>query len=405
MEFDSNLAVTIDYTAMVGGAIDHHFDLLTFDIPVYTVGFATIDVHVGLPTQLTTDGPVCIGGGLSFNFGYSVGFEALSGDVTPIWTTAPGNFTELDPSYGAEANANLKTTVDLGVAASVGIAGVLDVADLTFDLGVYANTVGVMTPSCSWSLDSGVTADLAFVEFTGLICGPGDCDWTLFDASIYSDNESCDSLTDNCACNAQVCPAGCCNGNQCQSGATDEACGSAGEACVTCGSDQHCVGGICVAACDTILCPDGCCDGTTCQPGDTDAQCGTGGAACAPCADNQQCEGQECRELCDSNLCPAGCCSGKQCEPGDTNEYCGVGGVVCEKCKTGTHCDAGVCAADVDDDVVDDDTIDDDTIDDDAADDDAADDDATDDDTSATDDDTSPAADDDSSHSSGGCGC
>jgi len=363
-EFDSNLSFIVDYTAEIGGAIDYQFDLLSFDIPVYSVGYATITVHVSLPTQLAAQGPVCLGGGLSFDFGYSVGFEALDGEMIPIWTTAPENFDSLDPSYGTQADANIKTTIDIGVSATLGIPNLLDLATLSFDLGVYTNTVGVMSP-CGWALDAGVTADLALTEFTGLLCGVGECEWTLFDASIFSENVSCDDLTDNCPCNDIVCPDGCCADLLCVSGTADDACGSLGDACEICNGDEHCVGAVCIAACDATLCPSGCCDGTTCLSGDTDAQCGTGGEVCLACADNQQCVNQQCRTMCDASLCPAGCCDGKQCRPGDTNEFCGTGGEACQTCGANAHCEGGVCAPGADDDDDDDDDNDDDNDDDD----------------------------------------
>jgi hypothetical protein len=396
-EFDSDLAVTIDYTTMVGGALDHDFDLLSFHIPVYTVGWATITVDVALPTELTTDGPVCLGGGLSFDFGYSVGFEVLGDEIEPIWTTAPENFTDLDPAYGAEANASFKTTVSLGVSATIGIPELLDLVDASFDLGVYSHTVGVKSP-CTWSLDAGVDSHFAITEITGWLCGPGECDWELFDASIYSDYRTCDQLTDNCACNAMVCPTGCCAGNSCEPGTADEACGMVGDACVTCDSDQHCIDGECVAACDAQLCPNGCCDGVICKPGDADGECGTGGAACVACDEHQDCHNQQCRQRCDSDLCPMGCCSGRQCQPGDTNEFCGTSGADCQTCEVGTHCEDGECAPGVDDDDDNDDSSPDDDDDDD--------DDDNNDDSSPADDDASPPAEGDNDNDdSGGCGC
>lgn len=422
LEFDSDLVVTVDYSLEVGGALNHNFDLLTFSIPVFTVGWATINVDVALPTELTTGGPVCLGGGLSFDYGYAIGFEVLGDEVTAIWETAPGSFSDLDPAYGTEADASMKTTLDLGVSAVLGIPDLFEVASAAFDLAIYTDTVGVQSP-CTWALDAGIAANLAITEFTGLICGPGECDWQLFDASIYSDVRTCDQLTDNCACTAMVCPSGCCAGNSCEPGTADNACGVTGDACVTCASDQHCVEGICIDACDAQLCPAGCCDGTTCQPGDTDDLCGTGGAECFACEDNQQCKNHECRTLCDPSLCPLGCCDGKQCQPGDDNDLCGSGGEVCQACESGKHCEAGDCVPDtvdddttpadddttpVDDDttpVVDDDTtpVDDDTADDDVSDDDAAGDD--DDNDISNDDESPPAREGDDDDDSGGCGC
>jgi hypothetical protein len=412
-EFDSDLVVTIDYTTEVGGAIDHDFDLLTFSIPVYTVGWATINVDIALPTELTTDGPVCIGGGLSFDFGYSIGFQVLGDEVDAIWTSAPGNFSDVDPAYGAEANANIKTTVDVGVSATIGIPNVLEVASAAFDIAIYANTIGVEDP-CVWALDSGVSSNLAITEFTGLLCGPGECDWQLFDASIYSDNRTCDNLTDNCACNDMVCPTGCCAANACEPGTADNACGITGDACVVCGGDQHCVEGTCVAACDAQLCPTGCCDGVICKAGDSDDQCGTGGAECAACGEHEQCNDQQCVTLCDSYLCPLGCCADKQCKPGDSNLFCGTDGEDCQTCGAGTHCEDGECLPGVDDDDNDDnddnDNDDNDTADDDndTADDDDDDNDDNDNnddnDDIYADDDESPTAQDDDDDS-GGCGC
>ena len=393
LEFDTDLKVTMDYTAMVAGKIDHTFDVINVTIPVYTVGFATVNVTVSLPTELTADGPVCLGGGVSFDYGFSAGVEVQNGSISPIWNSAPGNFNNLDPSYGDEANASLKTTINVGVSADVGIPNVVDLATLALVLGPYVDTIGNESP-CSWQLNTDISASLAITGvIPNLLCPSGGCNWTLFDANVFSDTEACDGLAENCTCDSQVCPKGCCSGKECAAGTADDACGAGGGACVTCGANKHCEKGECVPACDAGLCPSGCCNGTKCEPGTTDAQCGIKGAACVACAGNQQCDGQICTTICDATLCPSGCCNGTQCEPaGDSNDYCGAAGAACKKCAADQHCANGDCVAGVDDD---NDTTDDDN--------DTADDDDNDNDTA--DDDASPAHHNSSSAGNTGCGC
>jgi hypothetical protein len=133
----------------------------------------------------------------------------------------------------------------------------------------------------------------------------------------------CGPVADSTACN---------DGNACTTGETCQRGICGGGSPVTCGSGQHCVGGICV--CDGASCA-GCCAGTTCVlvASQTDTQCGTGtaGRACGACAANQDCVGGSC--TCTTGSCPTGCCAGTTCQAGDTKAACGDGGVTCVTCS------------------------------------------------------------------------
>ncbi len=41
-------------------------------------------------------------------------------------------------------------------------------------------------------------------------------------------------------CNQGTCPSGCCNGDKCETGSSQSACGTNGKACSTCGGGQQC---------------------------------------------------------------------------------------------------------------------------------------------------------------------
>jgi hypothetical protein len=104
-------------------------------------------------------------------------------------------------------------------------------------------------------------------------------------------------------CGPENCTTCCTAEGQCVAAATELTCGSAGNACVSCGANQICQGGACVGTgvdggtdAGTGCGPDncaGCCTtigGTpTCLPGNTKTNCGSAGVTCSPCAAAESC--------------------------------------------------------------------------------------------------------------------
>jgi hypothetical protein len=95
------------------------------------------------------------------------------------------------------------------------------------------------------------------------------------------------------SCDAANC-TGCCQGSICLVGDQEGACGSHGATCEMCPAGQACAfvmmdtGYACMAApCDPSTCS-GCCDGLVCAVGNQDVACGSGGEACVSCAASQQ---------------------------------------------------------------------------------------------------------------------
>jgi hypothetical protein len=99
----------------------------------------------------------------------------------------------------------------------------------------------------------------------------------------------------------------------CQTGTTVTACGSGGNACVACGTNQSCVNGACV----TTPCS-GCIDAAgTCQSGTTVTACGSGGNACVACGDGQTCTNGVCTAVpaCEHPICTVGTKLTSGCDP------------------------------------------------------------------------------------------
>ena len=200
-------------------------------------------------------------------------------------------------------------------------------------------------------------------------CGQhgGACaDCTALAAACVSDAGTGGACKAAPACNATLCPAGCCDANGvCQPGTASGACGPAGAPCTACPTGRSCIGGACVLDCNAATCPTGCClpaqlgSAATCLPGNLDDECGTGGAVCQSCSYSSpmgQCSNQACviPPGCD---CPNGCCDKSGvCQPGNSNAQCGFGDINCEDCPlVGMQCfnqqcsaplDAGVCNGD-----------------------------------------------------------
>jgi hypothetical protein len=113
-----------------------------------------------------------------------------------------------------------------------------------------------------------------------------------------------------------ACPGGCCDTtNTCYAGVIDQLCGQSGGACIDCAaSGRQCNQGVCgvLPSCNATTCP-GCCDMTdTCQVGTDPTACGTGGENCTACASDQVCSEGACvvggssgGGPCDIAACPA----------------------------------------------------------------------------------------------------
>jgi hypothetical protein len=180
-------------------------------------------------------------------------------------------------------------------------------------------------------------------------------------------SQQCVAVRDAGPCNAQTCPAGCCDSTgTCRGGDLRTQCGTAGSACQNC--QTSCFGGQCAfppeaGRCDGLTCS-GCCDAAgACQMGLADTQCGLFGGLCQNCSQSgQQCSAQRCvsapdAAVCNEQTCPFGCCDALgKCQPGSSNSTCGAFGDLCQNCaqQPGTQCfgqqcqsgiDAGACSA------------------------------------------------------------
>ena len=101
-------------------------------------------------------------------------------------------------------------------------------------------------------------------------------------------------------CGLETCPNGCCQNMTCMNGNTEAACGANGGSCTTCGANQECKGGACqtiVKKCSSANCQ-GCCQGDVCDKGDQDQACGSGGAMCQTCTGTMKCSQVGTTRLC-----------------------------------------------------------------------------------------------------------
>jgi hypothetical protein len=98
-----------------------------------------------------------------------------------------------------------------------------------------------------------------------------------------------------CQCDSQSCPTGCCTAfgtpsGTCGQGSSPTACGTGGALCLTCGgTTPTCTGSSCVCSASAQSCVNGCCDGVACQAGTSNTVCGALGRACTVCGSTQTC--------------------------------------------------------------------------------------------------------------------
>ena len=161
-------------------------------------------------------------------------------------------------------------------------------------------------------------------------CAPGE----LCKGSCYRPARNCGPMS---------CKGCCLAPDICGSGISDIACGQGGEQCKRCVPTEgtgHCnatgSGGVCsVTLCDAATCPSGCCSNGVCFDGHSVAACGTAGQQCQACSSNEFCDGKSCLggTPCTPQNC-AGCCSGgNTCLAGNDSQWCGHGGYACQNCS------------------------------------------------------------------------
>lgn len=100
--------------------------------------------------------------------------------------------------------------------------------------------------------------------------------------------------------------------------------------------------------CDASNC-DGCCDGDQCLSGASLAACGQGGIACETCAIGASCEATGCEGgpvACGPGNCD-GCCMDDICVMGDRPAACGTGGGACTMCESWETCGDSGCGVDL----------------------------------------------------------
>lgn len=215
-----------------------------------------------------------------------------------------------------------------------------------------------MAPSCGENEGSPVILPEA-----GSSCGPGRCNGCCEGdrCQAGTDNNACGGvgmpcvqcqtgevcvqgqcLTTSGKCNPGNCPTGCCQGDNCLAGTDNAACGTGGIPCIACAASQTCENQSC--GCGPSTC-NGCCDGAgVCRSGTEPGACGTGGKACALCIGPDSCVLGSCTSSsCNASSCATGCCSGSTCKAGTDTADCGQGGQTCKACNTGESCVQSVC--------------------------------------------------------------
>ncbi|CAN5352290.1 hypothetical protein BH09MYX1_BH09MYX1_10400 [soil metagenome] len=163
----------------------------------------------------------------------------------------------------------------------------------------------------------------------------------------------CDTTVKKCAapkCGPQNCK-GCCAGDTCLGGSAGNACGKGGLVCNDCTSkSQTCnqTTGACDGpppTCNAQTCPSGCCQGNNCIPS-SNTTCGTAGKLCQNCTlTNGTCSSGTCvvTPTCTPQNCASGCCQAGTCFAGFTNNRCGSSGNNCTDCtQQASVCNTGV---------------------------------------------------------------
>jgi hypothetical protein len=155
-------------------------------------------------------------------------------------------------------------------------------------------------------------------------------------------------ITDGSAC------SGCVHrtSGSCYPGTDIEYCGTSGDICDTCTSDQSCIRGECTSETGDGGACSGCLGTTSgiCYPGTDVYHCGTGGELCNTCTTGQWCANGECiGGTTDGGITDGGVCSGCVgttsgiCYPGTEVYHCGTGGELCNTCTNVQSCIHNQC--------------------------------------------------------------
>src|ERR1700722_14589373 len=150
---------------------------------------------------------------------------------------------------------------------------------------------------------------------------------------------SCAGMPQGTACTGTTC--GCAHDGDCTGSSQGPHCQSIGVC--GCNNQNDCPTGnacssshLCSTSCTGgLTCNGGCCDGNECQPGTANGACGKNGSACAgPCGGQAPtCVSGSCSNACGANgdgTCGTGyCCSNGQCDGNTNGPTCGASGAPC----------------------------------------------------------------------------
>jgi hypothetical protein len=292
----------------------------------------TNPVITAAPAQATSGSTFTLSGtgltGVSQTVGYgddasqntSYPLVRLTSSATPPTVTYARTH---DHSTMAVGTGSTVVTTQVTLPASLA-NGVYTMEVVTNGVASATRTITVGTMSCSGCLQ-------------GNTCEPGNTN-----DACGSGGGMCQACPSGTSCNSSgVCVAAQCTGcldgsGQCQPGTSNGACGSGGGTCQSCTGGTTCNGsGVCA-------CTSGCVDGAgQCHAGNTNNACGANGGPCQACASNQTCNGSG---TCALNCNGSGCLdSNNRCEPGNTVTFCGSSGNACVACTGGKSCVNGAC--------------------------------------------------------------
>lgn len=180
---------------------------------------------------------------------------------------------------------------------------------------------------------------------SGKLCRGGQCEDDLCAGVRCSAGESCSPADGSCVAAPTCIQAGCADGFICdvvESGCVVDPC-----LATTCGGQEVCEAGECVARCASGLVV---CDDTCIDPRSNRRFCGasdecTGGDRGSACEDGEVCSLGKCSDSCEGDLVP---CDGECIDPQSSWKFCGAagacaGGEVGVQCASNESCVEGVC--------------------------------------------------------------
>ncbi len=347
--------------------------VVTWDRVAYYKCRDDLDQRMSFQLVITAvDSGVCGGGGdFDVEFRYNR-CEWTTGDASADGTDIPsGGFGGVEAQAGFDAG-NSMDFVEIMGSRTADIHTILcsdsNVGDVSADpslAGIWRFQIRsgeVICPGAGDACDTGMLGVCATGRTScvgdGLECRPevmaseeicdgldNDCDGTVDeeDPAICGDFEECRDGTCVGVCFEGSCPDGyVCNDDRL---CVEEACVG-----VTCGENERCEGGTCIAPCDGVTCPVGLtcvvgqcvdlCEGATCEEcsvcveGACVQECALAGCdageACDPtgrcidadclgvnCAEGEFCQGGSCIDACTDAVCPEGqiCDTGACVEP------------------------------------------------------------------------------------------